>query len=291
MLAPFYSICADLEDGTGRELMVCRKIMRSRSPHYVFSLKMDDLWLKREQRSRLFLGKLRATTSCEYVMYDNGICPAPDDSKVEDEELGPTVGDVRSSTALARKFEKESKAVGTAQEASLYRKELVVIHYNTKSRPCQSGVRGMEVCIPNTFTAPADEKSTTAQPNHQQVFNIVKPFDKLRQAGKQNEMFAKSCFVLHERNSRYDPLSSCLVDFKGRANMASVKNCQLVESSPANAGASTAVGPIKADQDKEFKLQLGKTTEDCFNMDLRHPLSLLQAFAISISRFDANLSW
>lgn len=115
-------------------------------------------------------------------MYDNGICPAPDDSKVEDEESGPTVGDVRSSTALAKKFEKESKvirflffsiflsggwwfllailllisayecvfcvcqAVGTAQEASLYRKELVVVHYNTKSRPCQSGVRGMEVC-------------------------------------------------------------------------------------------------------------------------------------------------
>jgi hypothetical protein len=45
------------------------------------------------------------------------------------------------------------------------------------------------------------------------------------------------------------------VDFKGRANVASVKNCQLVESSPVMS--TTGVVP-KADQDKEFKLQLGK---------------------------------
>ena len=31
---PRYSLCADLEDGTGRELIVCRKIMSSRSAHY-----------------------------------------------------------------------------------------------------------------------------------------------------------------------------------------------------------------------------------------------------------------
>ena len=32
--------------------------------------------------------------------------------------------------------------------------------------------------------------------------------------------------------NRYDPLSACLVDFKGRANVASVKNFQLVVSYP-----------------------------------------------------------
>ena len=26
MFAPVYSLCADLEDGTGRELLVCRKV-------------------------------------------------------------------------------------------------------------------------------------------------------------------------------------------------------------------------------------------------------------------------
>ncbi len=68
-------------DGTGRELMVCRKVMRSRSPHYIFSLKSEDLWRKREQRSRLYLGKLRATSADDYVLYDNGICEAPEEGE------------------------------------------------------------------------------------------------------------------------------------------------------------------------------------------------------------------
>lgn len=99
--------------------------------------------------------------------------------------------------------------------------------------------------------------------------------------------------------SRYDPLSSCLVDFKGRANVASVKNCQFVVSDPVNpsekagiiSGQASAVNNVLtseqqslADADKNYILQLGKTTEDCFNMDYRYPLSLLQAFAICIAR-------
>lgn len=67
---------------------------------------------------------------------------------------------------------------------------------------------------------------------------------------------------------------------------------------------------MRADSEKDFVLQLGKvstvdhlssvcfhddnlfilhlcvqTTEDCFNMDYRYPLSLLQAFAICIARY------
>lgn len=34
MFVPRYSLCADLEDGTGRELIVCRKIISSRTAHY-----------------------------------------------------------------------------------------------------------------------------------------------------------------------------------------------------------------------------------------------------------------
>ncbi len=36
-----------------------------------------------------------------------------------------------------------------AHDASLFRKELAVIHFNTKKRPPPPGVRGTEVCIPN----------------------------------------------------------------------------------------------------------------------------------------------
>lgn len=38
-------------------------------------------------------------------------------------------------------------------------------------------------------------------------------------------------------------------------------------------------------------LQMGRVGRDCFNMDLQHPLSILQAFAICVSRFDTKSKW
>ena len=139
-------------------------------------------------------------------MYDNGICAAPDDTKVEDDDVASTVGDARKSTALAKKFERDMKgSSATSEDVSLYRKELAIIHYNVKTRPCQTGVRGMEVCIPNTFGSLAADgapQPAIESKQSQPIFNIEKPFEKIRAAGKQNDMFAKSCFILHERNSR-----------------------------------------------------------------------------------------
>lgn len=55
--------------GTGRELLACRKVLQSRLSHYVFSLKSEDLWRKREQRSRLYLG-----ASEFFVLFFAGCC-------------------------------------------------------------------------------------------------------------------------------------------------------------------------------------------------------------------------
>lgn len=286
MLAPQYSICADLEDGTGRELMVCKKVMYSQSSHYIFSLKADDLQRKREQRSRLYLGKLRAISSNDFVLFDNGICSAPEGSGCFDED---DVGEGMSGKPGRNEVAQDG-------DNSLYRKELLSIHFNSKTRPAPQGMRGTEVCIPNPASIAAADSSSSGQNN---MYSLSKPFEKIRKSGKQNEMHAKSFYVLHERTSRYDPLSSCLVDFKGRANVASVKNCQFVHSTPLfgifEEGQTVKQSVVdelqKDDSEKEFILQLGKTTEDCFNMDFRYPLSLLQAFAMCMARFDSNLSW
>ncbi len=53
--------------------------------------------------------------------------------------------------------------------------------------------------------------------------------------------------------ARYDPLSSCLVDYHARANMASVKNFQLVRSNPARLKSDEY-----ADKADDFVMQLGK---------------------------------
>lgn len=272
MLAPFFSLCADLEDGTGRELMVCRKVLRSRSSHYVFSLKAEDLWRKREQRSRLYLGKLRAINANDYVLYDNGICAAPEESDavLDARENGTDTSSWAAptdETALAKKVERDRKAdsAGAKDEVSLYRRELVSIHFNTKTRPPPKGKLGMEVCVPSPSpggAAPgAAASASSAGGKNGGIFNIQRPFEKIRHAGKQNVMYSKSCLIFHEKATRYDPLSSCLVDFRGRAHMASVKNFQLVSSEPMNAVLNENAMHeqlLKQDADKEYILQMGK---------------------------------
>lgn len=99
----------------------------------------------------------------------------------------------------------------------------------------------------------------THRTNHP-VHCLTKPFEKVRMEKRQNQQHPKTCFVIHERTSRYDPLSSCLVDFKGRANMASVKNCQFVVSDPeADLPRDASLeAQMKHDADKDFVMQLGK---------------------------------
>jgi len=317
MVSPFYSLCADLEDGTGRELMVCKKAFYSMQSHHIFSLKGEDLYRKREQRSRLYLGKLRGDSDkSEFILYDNGSASAPDDGK--EEAYSPGSGEdpnYSPETFLPGAMDVEEHVAAQAKAShkddgtSLYRKELCVIVFNTKKRPPPTGVRGTEIAIPATYLnantqafnsantqliaeTNAQVKSTGQAPL---VVNTVpptlnssisKPFARCRAAGKQNVKQTKHVFVMHERTSKYDPLSSCLVDFKSRANIASTKNAQYIESSPQDAAAST-----EKEYEQNYILQIGKTTEDCFNVDVRYPLTLLQAFAICVSRFDAKMTW
>lgn len=53
---------------------------------------------------------------------------------------------------------------------------------------------------------------------------------------------------------RYDALSSCLVDFKGRATVASVKNFQTIKSEPMTNKKATAA----ATDPSSITMQMGK---------------------------------
>jgi hypothetical protein len=283
--------------------MVCRKIIQSRSSHYVFSLKSDDLYLTREKRSKLYLGKLRAMNNNDYILYDNGICAAPDDpdsllEALESNDDFPSNANPRD-TGLARKMERDMKGVdrGGGDDVSLYRKELAVIRYNNKQRPAPQGTRGMEICIPvvgaaattppaaatatrtswgsrenmqsmmtaSTFNGSSSSVNSNTSTASASAMNLVKPFERIRLAGKQNAMFESTCLIFHEKQSRYDPLSSCLVDFKGRAHCASVKNFQLIPSNPMS---SFQQGPklheqmLQYDAEQDFVFQLGKVSND-----------------------------
>lgn len=195
MFNPVYSLCADLDDGTGRELICCRKVT-SRSAHYVFSLKADDLYRKRDQRSRLYLGKLRATSPNEYVLYDGGQCDVPDGAGA----------DVLERNRSETEEELSSKAV----EDSLYRSQLAVIHFNSKKRPCAPDERGMEICIPHPSLVVAPASVADGSATKKILVDIVHPFQKLREEGAQNELYGHKLLVFHERVSRSVSLFVCL---------------------------------------------------------------------------------
>eukprot|EP01040_Poterioochromonas_malhamensis_P005316 gene5316-5701_t len=77
--------------------------------------------------------------------------------------------------------------------------------------------------------------------------------------------------LLKNRPPQWNNQLNCYVlNFKGRVSMASVKNFQLVRPGHEN----------------DVILQFGKVGSDFFVMDMKHPITPLQAFCLSLSSFD-----
>ncbi|CAM9819953.1 unnamed protein product, partial [Discosporangium mesarthrocarpum] len=178
---------------------------------------------------------------------------------------------------------------------ALLRKELGVIAYNFDKKTRRTGKRRMEVAIPQLRKSEKGWAPVVWQPSDAKG-SIRANFGRVRYQGAQNSLLEDRMFVMHQRESRYDPLSSCLVDFRGRATSASVKNFQLIKSPPEDnikrvRYYSEGSGKHESESDdvpKPVLLQMGKVGKNCFNVDIQWPLSLFQAFAICLSRFDTN---
>jgi len=81
--------------------------------------------------------------------------------------------------------------------------------------------------------------------------------------------------LLQSKEAAWDrKLNSYVLNFKGRAKQASVKNFQLCHSH----------------NPEIVIMQLGKVEQDVFIMDFRYPLSALQAFGIALSSFDCKIA-
>ncbi|TYZ58417.1 hypothetical protein PybrP1_004249 [[Pythium] brassicae (nom. inval.)] len=266
-LSPIYTLLLEVNSSSGRPVMYARKKAASRiTSHYVISMNKDDLFLSRTMRSHQYIGKLRSSTSMlDYCLYDQGDNPEDLDSDCEvDDELRKSI-----------------------------RAELAVIRYhNTK----KSYARKMEVVIPSIVDNGSGYLDWRPISRDQMMEEHVRA---ITAAGGQNVLDTSNFVFLHKRETKYDPLSSCIVDFRSRATCVSVKNFQLVHSEPANEQMREKYrklhpeyvyedqGTVSLPQEHVL-LQLGKVGKDCFNMDFQYPLSMLQAFAISLSRFDTK---
>jgi hypothetical protein len=74
-----------------------------------------------------------------------------------------------------------------------------------------------------------------------------------------------------------------LLDFKGRATMASIHNFQLISSSSSSGSRSDA-----ASAEERVVLQMGKVGKEEYIVDFCSPLSALQAFSICLTSFATN---
>ncbi|EQC37630.1 hypothetical protein SDRG_05223 [Saprolegnia diclina VS20] len=267
-LSPVYTLLVEVNSSSGRPILYCRQKATSQfSSHFVFSLNKEDLFLSRAMRSKQFLGKLRSDTrKMEYALFDQGDNPEDIDSDCEiDDEIRQHI-----------------------------RAQLCIIRYHNmkKDHP-----RKMEVIIPSineTGTGYLDWRPITRDQAMETLFNEIS------QKGGENVIEADKFICMHKRETQYDPLSSCIVDFRSRATCVSVKNFQMVHSQPldqdryrdayiaAHAGYHyDDEGTVSVPQEHVL-LQMGRVGQNCFNMDFQYPLSMLQAFAICISRFDSK---
>lgn len=191
----------------------------------------------------------------------------------------------------------------TSDQKKNLRRELCCIHYEVVSKKDKS-VRKMTACIPAVKgvggNIETEVGSKREQANWQPLLSrdgMTPSFARIRYQKASNVLLSDRLLCLHQRESKYDPLSSCLVDFKERANCASVKNFQMIKSQPQDetklvkyygqgfAGFGEEEG---AETPSPVLLQMGKVGKHCFNMDFQYPLNMLVAFGICLSRFDTG---
>lgn len=273
-LFPLYKLYADHEDGTGRFVMAARKTHSSTTPHYLFSTSTGDLYKPRVARGRNYLGKLRGNSSTSnYVLYDAGDRPP----------------------------------MPHKSSARPHRCELAAIAFSPKRGRRNSNPRHIEVGIPQVRWRLRTGSESDSQ--DKASVDIIQPdcdqdglehmLTLIQGQGAQNVLYADRVSVAHLRETRYDPISSCLVDFKTRASIASSKNFQLVKSPPLEqhmrstyfkpGGEGANLDPGLDPNQQPVLLQMGKVGRNCYNMDYRAPFSMFQAFAICVARFDTSV--
>ncbi|ETV94508.1 hypothetical protein H310_11818 [Aphanomyces invadans] len=273
-LSPLYSLMLEVSSATGRPLMYARKKPTSRiSSHYIFSLNKDDLFLSRSLRSKQFVGKLRSDTrKMEYTLFDQGDNPEDIDSDCEiDDEVRQHI-----------------------------RAQMATIRYHPTKKEF---LRKMEVIVPAIVEHESGDETTLSYLDWRPISKdqtLEALFTEVAEQGGQNVLERDKFTCLHKRESQYDPLSSCIVDFRSRATSTSIKNFQLVHSQPTDQEkyrqAYIQAHPTYHYDDEStvsvpqehIILQMGRVGMNCFNMDFQYPLSMLQAFAICISRFDTK---
>ena len=169
----------------------------------------------------------------------------------------------------------EADSVHRGQGAKHVRSELAAALYETNILGTK-GPRKMTILLPKlnqrpTATSPPPPIGTSTASSSGHSTSSV-----LTHRYKQNLM--SLLLVLQNKSPKWNEhIGAYVLNFNGRVTMASVKNFQLVF-------------PNKTDHQNDIILQFGRVGKDRFTMDLKHPLTPLQAFGICLTSFDNKLA-
>jgi len=169
------------------------------------------------------------------------------------------IGKVRSDRKSMEYTLYDDGAAPETKEKGVLRRELLYVNFINSLRNRNPGA--MEVVVPRVDM---EGKAVLVRPAEQAK-------DGLAERHK-NPAKASDLVSLKNREPKWNPASNMYqLDFQGRATMASCKNIQL---------------HAKDGPDNDICFLMGKVDDNKFNIDFKHPMSCLQAFAFALIVFD-----
>jgi len=253
-------------------LMSAKKRTKNKTSNYTISLLSIDVLSKSNSEAAStaedpnYLGKLRSNFSgSEYVGFDAGINPKT------------LINATGSSGGHGSHRPSETKLQNVRQELCAIRYE-----NNVLSR-CP---RKFKVIVPGMLREDPNKRIVCRPlvPSD----SLVYQYEQLQKAEaheqpvlQQEALVYEEVLALHNKEPVWEAsINAWCLNFRGRANIASVKNFQLVNCKEDK---------LKHKQDSIVHLQFGKMEKDVFSMDVQYPLSLVQAFEISLAGLDTKL--
>ncbi|CAM9187182.1 unnamed protein product [Scytosiphon promiscuus] len=180
----------------------------------------------------------------------------------DESEDSNVVGRLKATSRTSEEFQVFSPTVtGLDDKGNEIEKEVAAVHYSADKMDPHGryeGPRKMRVVLGNMHGNNADKKTDSSLLHRMLRGNL--------------DSLEEPCLV--NRNPRWNAkVQAFVLNFHGRVTQASVKNFQLV---------------VQGDVTEQITLQFGRTHTNEFTMDFCHPLSPLQALAITLTSFDCK---
>ncbi|CAN0140826.1 unnamed protein product [Ectocarpus sp. 12 AP-2014] len=172
------------------------------------------------------------------------------------------VGRLKATTRTSEEFQVFSpRFSGPDDRGNGKEKEVAAVHYSADKMDPHGryeGPRKMRVVLGNMHGNNADVEAESSL-LHRMLRGSL-------------DSLEEPCLI--NRNPRWNAkVQAFVLNFHGRVTQASVKNFQLV---------------VQGDVTEQITLQFGRTHTNEFTMDFCHPLSPLQALAITLTSFDCK---